>query len=260
MSFAKAMQVKFTLLSFPHTVFLTASMVIAIILAVIVAKKIGFSKSVIWICLVIGIACEMEKIFFFVEDTGFGYRLPAEHIPFNLCPFQIFLIFALAIADDIKKRKLIITYMYPTMVAGGFLGMLLPSVIFLGYHGVTDFSTYRYFLFHGMVVFCGMYLYLSKPIEYSIKSFATSIAALFVVMIMTVWINAFFGWDKTVNFFFLVRPPAENLPIINFNQGWTMYIFKLGGLTVFFFSLCYCREIIRDLPKLIGSIKDKLSR
>ena len=235
-------------------------MIIAIILAIIVSRKIGFSKKVIWVCFIIGILCELEKIFFFMADTGFGYRLPAEHIPFNLCPFQIFFIFAIAIADDMNKRKFIISYMYPTMLAGGFLGMLLPSIIFLGQHGLSDLATYRYFFFHGMVVFTGLYLYLSKPIEFTIKSFVTALAGLVLIMIVTVWINAFFGWDPTVNFFFLVRPPAENLPIINVKHGWTLYVAKLGGLTVALIGLCYIREIVRDLPKLIKSIGGKLGK
>ena len=249
-----------TLLSAAHVIFLAGTMIIAIAAAVFLSGKIGFSKKLVWVCLVIGLLCEMEKIFFFMEGSADGYRLPAEHIPLNLCPFQIFLIFALAVSQDIKKRGLLISYMYPTMFAGGFLGMLLPSVLFLGYHGVFDFSTYRYFLFHGMVVFLGLYLYLSKPVEFNIKSFASSLACLSLVMLVIVWANAFFGWDPAVNFWFLVRPPAENLPILNLDRGWTNYMLQLGWLAVLLFALCYIREIIRDLPGLIKSVIGKIKR
>ena len=249
-----------TLLSGMHVLFLSVSTVTAIVLAVILSKKIGFKKIVVWICLVIGLLCELEKIMFFMEDTGFGYRLPAEHIPFNLCTFQIFLIFFLAIAEDVSKRKTLIAYMYPTMLVGGFFGMLLPSIIFLGYHGVFDFATYRYFIYHAMVVFMGFYLYLSKPIEFTIKSYGMSLACLSLMTFVFIWLNAFFGWDNTVNFWFLARPPAPDLPIINVKYGWSGYMLQLMFLAVVLVGLCYIREIIRDTPQLIRSIGARLKR
>jgi len=243
-----------------HVLFLSVTTIIAIILAVIISKKIGFSKKTVWICLIIGLLCELEKIMFFMEDTGFGYRLPAEHIPLNMCPFQIFLIFALAVSPDVKKRVTLISYMYPTMLVGGFFGIFLPSILFLGAHGVYDFATYRYFFYHGMVIFMGFYLYLSKPIEFTIKSYGLCIVGLALTVFVFIWLNAFFGWDNTVNFWFLARPPAPNLPIINVKYGWPAYLLQLAFLAVVLVAACYIREIIRDTPQLIRSIKVRLGK
>ena len=251
----------FSMFSSTHMMFLAVLLPIAAALAIFLSKKIGFSKKLVWFCLVLGLLCELEKIFFFMaENPGGGYRLPAEHIPLNLCPFQIFLIFALAISKDVKKNTFLLAYMYPTMVAGGFLGMLLPSVIDQGYHGLMDFATYRYFFFHAMVVFLGIYIYLSKPIQFTIKSFASYLAGLFLFVLVLIWINALLGWDPTVNFWFLVKPPRENLPIINIDNGWAIYMRNLFGVAVLLFALCYMREIVKGIPGLIKTIGGKLKK
>ena len=243
------------LFSVPHIIFLAVLWPGAAFLAFFLSRKIGYNHKLIWVCAIIGLLSEIEKIFFFIERTPGGYRLPAEHIPFNMCPFQIFLIFALAFSEAPQKRTKLLSFMYPTMVGGGFIGMLIPSVIVLGYHGLLDLATYRYFIFHAMLIFLGLYLYLSKPIQYSIKSFGSSLMMLGMVVIIAVWVNAFFGWDPTVNFWFIVRPPAEGLPLLNLDRGWIFYILQLVWICLLILILCYLREIKRDLPKLIKGQK-----
>ena len=245
------------LFSVPHIIFLAVLWPAAAILAFVLSKKIGYSKKLIWILAFLGLLCEIEKILFFVEETAGGYRLPAEHIPINMCPFQIFFIFALAMAESPQKCKTIICYMYPSMVGGGFIGMLIPSVVVLGLHGLSDLATYRYFFFHAMLIFSGLYLYLSKPIQYSIKSYGTALAFVSMIVMLGIWINAFFGWDPTVNFWFLVRPPADNLPILNLNHGWPAYVLQLIWICTLLFTLCYLPVIIRETPELIKKIRKR---
>ena len=120
------------LFSVTHILFLAVSLPLAAILAILLSKKFGFSKKLLWFCAIAGLLCESEKIFFFMEETTGGYRLPAEHIPINMCPAQIFLMFALALSEYPQKRKVLLSFMYPTMVGGGFIGMLFPSVVLLG--------------------------------------------------------------------------------------------------------------------------------
>ena len=231
----------------------------AAFLAFYLSKKIGYSRKLIWICAILGMLCEIEKILFFMQETAGGYRLPAEHIPINMCPLQLFLIFALVLYESPQKCKPLLCYMYPTMVGGGFIGMLIPSVIILGYHGLTEFSTYRYFFFHGMIIFLGLYLFMSKPIRYTIKSYGIAVVLICLAVICVIWVNAFFGWDPTVNFWFIVRPPAENLPVLNLNHGWAVYVLQLVWICLLLFTLCYLPVIIRDLPACLKKIKENLS-
>ena len=253
----REIQYPFSLFSVPHIAFLAILIPLAIVLAVILSKKFGFTKKVVWACVILSLLCEIEKIFFFMQEIPGGYRLPAEHIPFNLCPIQGLLMLVLAFSQDIKKHKYLISFMYPTMVAGASFAMFVPAVIAQGYHGLTELATYRYFFYHAMLVFMGFYLYMSKPIEYSIKSVGIAITALTASAIIMIWVNAFFGWDPVVNFFFLVRPPADNIPFLNLNNGWGIYMLQIMCLGVILVSLCYIREIIKDLPALIKNAVSK---
>jgi len=147
--------------------------------------------------------------------------------------------------------------MYPTMVAGSAFAMFFPAVVAAGYHGLLEVATYRYFIYHAMLVFLGFYIYKSKPIEYSLKSFGYAAAGISTLAIIMIWVNAFFGWDPVVNFFFLVRPPVENLPFLNLDNGWGIYALQIMGLGFLLFSLCYIKEYIRDLPVLIKTLFGK---
>ena len=241
------------LFSVPHIIFLAILWPTAAFLAFFLSKKFGYSKKLIWICAIIGLLCEIEKILFFIEGTGSGYRLPAEHIPINMCPFQIFLLFALALSESPQKCKTILCYMYPSMIGGGFIGMLIPSVVVLGYHGLLEFATYRYFFFHAMLIFLGFYLYLSKPIEFNIKSFGYAVATMFTVMITVIWLNAFFGWAPAANFCFFVNPPSDGLPLLNMKNGWVGYMAAQALICIVLFSLFYLPVFKRECPGFIKS-------
>jgi len=239
------------LFSVPHILFLVVLWTAAAFFAIFLSRKLGYNKKLIWICAFLGLLCEIEKILFFMQEVPGGYRLPAEHIPINMCPLQIFFIFAVALSESPQKCKTLISYMYPTLVGGGFIGMLIPSVVVLGYHGLMDFSTYRYFFFHGLLIFLGLYLYLSKPIQYTIKNYGIAIAVAATLVLLAIWVNAFFGWDPSVNFWFIVRPPAENLPILNLNHGWGVYFLQLVWICLLLITLCYMPVIIRTLSALM---------
>jgi len=257
----REIQYPFSLFSIPHIAFLAILIPAAIILAIVLSKKIGFSKNIIWICVILSIFCDMEKILFYMQEIpGGGFRLPAEHIPFNLCPIQGILMFILAFSQDIKKHKYLICFMYPTMVAGASFAMFIPPVIIQGYHGLTEPATYRYFFYHAMLVFMGFYLYLSKPIQFSIKSIGIALTGLAAAAVVMIYVNAFFGWDPIVNFFFLVRPPADNLPFLNLNNGWGVYMLQIMCLGLILVSLCYIREVIKDLPVFIKTTIGKITK
>jgi uncharacterized membrane protein YwaF len=208
----------------------------------------------IWACLILGALCELEKIAFFIEDTGYGFRLPAEHLPFNLCSLQLFFMSILAFSENPRKRKALISFMFPTLIGGGFLGMVIPSMTF-NYHGLMDLATYRYFFYHAMLIFLGFYLYLSKPIYFGLKSFGYALALIWGVAIFVVWTNSALAWNPKTNFCFFVRPPTEGLPLLNMDSGWLAYMLVQKLMCMIIFILCYLPVFKRELPKLIARRK-----
>ena len=237
--------------SITHMVILAVSLSLAAFLAYFFSKKFGFNKKLIWVCAFIGLLCEIERLLFFVEETaGGGYRLPANLIPLNLCPFQVVFIFILALSEAPEKLKKLISFMYPAMVGGAFMGMLLCGEAFRA-HGLSDLATYRYFIFHAMVVFFGLYLYLSRPIQFGLKSYGYGLLFTFFSVILGVWVNGFFGWDPAANHMFIVRPPVDGLPILNFRHGWPGYMLDMCILGFSMVTLIYLPVIISELRNLI---------
>jgi len=245
--------------SISHFTFLAVLWPAAVILAAFVSRKYGYSRKVVMICAIIGMLCELEKIFFFMERSpyGYGYRLPPSNLPFAMCPFQIFLIFALVFSDSLEKRRPLLAFMYPMLVGGGAVGMLLQYTY--NHHGLLEFATYRFFIYHTMLVFLGFYLYMAQPIRYTIKEYGMAIGLGVVAVIFAIWVNGFFGWDPRVNFLFVVRPPREGLPLLNLDRGWAVYIFQITWIAVSVFTLCYLRVIKRDMPELVRAIRAKLT-
>ena len=114
--------------SVSHVIFLIVLLPAAMVCAFFLAKKCGFSKTVIWVYSILGLMCEIERILFFLEEApGGGMRPHPNHLPLNACPFQVILILILALSEKPQKHRVLLSFMYPMMVGGGFIGMLIPS-------------------------------------------------------------------------------------------------------------------------------------
>ena len=172
---------------------------------------------------------------------------------------MIFLIFVLASSDNPKRHRTMLAFMYPTMVGVGFMGMLIPSAA-NEFHGLLDIATYRYFIYHALLVFLGFYIYLAKPIRFGITDFGAAVAQASMVPIFAVWMNGFFGRDTRVNHMFVARPPMEGLPILNLNNGWPAYMLSLMWIGLAIFALCYIKAIVRDAPRLVRVTRERRGR
>ena len=242
-----------------HLSFLAVLLPIAALTAFFLAKKIGFKRKVIWGGAILAMLCEIERLIFFMRNVGDGFRLPANNIPINHCPFQVVLLFILAMFEAPEKHKKLLSFMFPIMVGGGFIGMLLPGEA-LRAHGLSDFATYRYFFYHAMVICMGLYFYLSKPFEYKLKNYFMGLFFCFCTLFVGVWLNGFFGWDNEVNFMFVVRPPVAGLPILNFRNGWPGYMLDMLGIGFVLITSCYVPVIWREMPGLFKTLKNKFNR
>ena len=68
------------------------------------------------------------------------------------------------------------------------------------------------------------------------------------LVFVMLWVNsALQNYDT--NFFFLVRPPMENLPILNLNNGWLVYFLTLLLVALTLFTLLHVLFIISEQRK-----------
>lgn len=178
---------------------------------------------------IMSIISELIKIFSnLIQTEAGGTVLDPADLPFHLCSIQIFFIFALkfVIKTEESKQKLL-GFMAPTMLVGGAIALFIPTV------GVrfNKLQVYQYFIFHANIITFAIYVLKERLVNYTWKSFFRNISYLGMVALIATWINSLLSvTNPKVNFFYLCRPPMDNLPILNLNNGWHVYFFTIVGL------------------------------
>ena len=222
----------------PHFIWLAISVVI-IVGMFLIKNKFNLSfNAILNIMLVMSIASEVTKILCNMMDAPDGRTgkiLDPGDLPFHLCSIQIFLMFILKffIKSESGKQKML-AFMCPTMIIGAVIALFIPTV------GVefTVVQVYQYFIYHAFLIFFASYILKEKLVDWQWSDYPRNLAFLGGFALLCMWINsALSGVLPRVNFMYLVRPPMENLPILNLNNGWAVYFITLIVLAVVLIGL-----------------------
>ena len=219
-----------------HFIWLAIVLVTIIGLLVLQKTKKIKNDTIITYMFIMSIISELIKIFSnLIQTSEGGTVLDPADLPFHLCSIQIFFIFALKflIKTEEGKQKLL-GFMAPTMLVGGALALFIPTV------GVefTKLQVYQYFIFHANIITFAIYVLKERLVNYTWKSFFRNISYLGMLALIATWINSILSvTNPKVNFFYLCRPPMENLPILNLNNGWFAYFITLVLIALIFMFL-----------------------
>ena len=222
----------------PHFIWLAISVVI-IVGMFLIKNKFNLSfNAILNIMLVMSIASAVTKILCNMMDAPDGRTgkiLDPGDLPFHLCSIQIFLMFILKffIKSESGKQKML-AFMCPTMIIGAVIALFIPTV------GVefTVVQVYQYFIYHAFLIFFASYILKEKLVDWQWSDYPRNLAFLGGFALLCMWINsALSGVLPRVNFMYLVRPPMENLPILNLNNGWAVYFITLIILAVVLIGL-----------------------
>lgn len=199
------------------------------------------------------VGCELIKIFSNMKDAyGGGKVLDPGDLPFHLCSVQLFFMFFLKVVvkNESTKEKLL-CFMAPIMLVGGLMALLIPTV------GVkfTKPQVYEFFIYHSMIIFFSLYILTERLVKYDFKAFFRNLGFLGVMALCSLWVNSVLSkTNEKVNFMYLSRPPMENLPILNLDNGWGVYVLTLGIIaTTFLFIFHVIMIIIQKKSKKIDS-------
>ncbi len=220
----------------------------------IVQKHFKFSfDKILNLMLTVSVLSEVTKIFCNLEPSGHeegGMVLDPGDLPFHLCSIQIFLMFALKfLCKSETAKENLLAFMCPTMIIGATCALFIPTV-------GTEFTkvvVYQYFLYHIFLIFFAAYILTERLVKWKPVFFVRNLAYLGVLALICTWINSALikSVDKT-NFMYLVRPPMENLPILNLDNGWTVYFITLSVLAVLLLGFFH---LAVTLPSYIKSKK-----
>lgn len=162
-----------------------------------------------------------------LPSPGGGMHLDPLDLPFHLCSLMLFVVLFIAFGREGRAKQIAINFLAVMGTLGSVCALLIPT------NGVdfTDPGAYQCFVYHGALLWFALYLIASRQAQLGRKSWLLNLLVLASLSLLMLYVNgALSGYDT--NFFYLTRPPMENLPYLNLNHGWYAYFLRLVGLGV----------------------------
>jgi uncharacterized membrane protein YwaF len=240
-----------------HIILLVACAAVCAILCVFL-RKLSLKK---WFRLLmyVGIVSETIKVLYYILDNEklYGGYLPKTDLPFHLCSVQLIFIAILNFTKSEKLHRVLMAFMLPTCLVGGFAAILIPTSSSLN----SPIITFQYFTYHTVIVAYAICLLLkSREIGWTVKDYTTALKMLAFMGFLAIYVNSMVydvvnyevaeTGEKTVefvrrvNFMYVVDPPMEGLPFLNKDHGWLVYFAHLAGTGIIAVTLCYIKPII----------------
>ncbi len=194
---------------------------------------------------VIALASELCKIFTHIEEAeGGGGVLEPGALPLHLCSILIFLIFFCAVSDNKRWVGPITSFFLPIGIWGGVLAILMAT-------SGTDFGkpfAYQCFIYHAGILWWALYLLITKQVELGKRAYLRNVAVLLALLFGMLWVNSALSVYDT-NFFYVVRPPVEGLPLLNLDNGWLAYFLTLAGIGLVAVTLVHLPAMLKERKK-----------
>ncbi len=161
------------------------------------------------------------------ESAVEGMVIDPGALPLHLCSLLIFAFFYLPFAKNERIKGFLCSLVVPVGLIGSLLALLMAT-------SGTDFTTtyaYQCFIYHAVMVWYAVFLIMGRHVDLGLRAWLRNMAVLGGMAICMVWINGALQVYDT-NFWYVVRPPVEDLPILNLDNGWYAYfgILLLCGL------------------------------
>lgn len=197
----------------------------------------------------ISLASELSKILSHMEpvdknNPSMGMVIEGSALPFHLCSILIFAYFYLPFAKEGKFKEFIKSFSVPIAIIGGTLAILMAT-------SGTNFAkpyAYQCFIYHAGILWFALYMLITKQVKLTLDAYKRNLITLFALVFIMIWVNGALAEFDT-NFFYVVRPPAKGLPLLNLNHGWYVYLAHLMSLGFIGVSLVHLPALIKERKK-----------
>lgn len=178
------------------------------------------------------------------ESSHGGFIIDQPQLSFHLCSIMIYAVILINLIPNEKFVKTMKSFMVPCMLLGAAMALLIPT------EGVDPATprVWQYMLIHGVLVFYGLYLAIVEKVDLSIKAYLTNLKLLLAVAVLAFLMNSVLG-EYGTNFLFLREPPMDNLPVLNMNNGWGVYLITLALITCILLFSVHLPYIIKNSKK-----------
>ncbi len=211
----------------PHFLWLGICAVLITVLTVISLKCRFSFKTAAVIMAVTSLVSELSKIlshmeFVNGEDAAEGMVIEAGALPLHLCSLLIFAFFYLPFCKNEKVK----TWLTSLVVPVGLIGSLLALLMATSGTEFTEAEPYQCFIYHAVLTWFALYLVLTKQVDLGRRAWGRNLALLASLAVAMLWVNgALQAYDT--NFWYVVRPPVDGLPLLNLDNGWYAYFATL---------------------------------
>ena len=198
------------------------------------------------IMMVICVLSEVSKVMSsMIESPGGGRHLDPLSLPFHLCSLIILAVVYIVFGKEGKAKRLVINFVSVMGTVGSFLAIMIPT-------NGTDFSevtSYQCFVYHAGLMWFAIYLIISEEAKLNFKSLLENMGVLVLLSFIMLYVNGALSVYDT-NFFYLTRPPMENLPYLNLDKGWYVYFGRMLFLGILLMLLFHLPFIIKNRKSL----------
>lgn len=198
------------------------------------------------IMMVICVLSEVSKVMSsMIESPGGGRHLDPLSLPFHLCSLIILAVVYIVFGKEGKAKRLVINFVSVMGTVGSFLAIMIPT-------NGTDFSevtSYQCFVYHAGLMWFAIYLIISGEAKLNFKSLLENTGVLVLLSFIMLYVNGALSVYDT-NFFYLTRPPMENLPYLNLDKGWYVYFGRMLFLGILLMLLFHLPFIIKNRKSL----------
>lgn len=122
---------------------------------------------------------------------------------------------------------------------------------------------WQYFLYHAFLLIYGLYIPISKVVKIDTKMYLNTCVCLIGLFLVSIYINGLIavpsqdvinGAGEVIGsteglyvwFFYSTKPPIEDLPILNLENGWFMYILSILLIGIVMVTLVHIPFFIKD--------------
>lgn len=200
-----------------------------IVLTLLLLKKHAVSPELVgkasMVIAIIGKLVHLGLSMIASEDGGMV--IDQTQLDFHLCSIQVYLFIFFHLVKSEEVKRAIKGFMAPTMAIGALMALLIPV------EGVDPAlpRVWQYMIIHGNLVFYGFYLMLVEKIDLSVRVYRRNLVALSGFAMLALMMNSILAQYNT-NFLYLREPPMENLPVLNLDHGYFVYVLILVAVAI----------------------------
>ena len=221
-------------------------------------------KTALYVAVGFCIVSELVKVFSRIREYddlkwkgGSGGFIDVTALPLHLCSILIFVIIALALVKNEKVKSVLLSFFVPIGLMGGLAAILIPN------DGVSfaNIKVWQGFIYHAGIVWFALYLIITKQVDLRLRAYIRNVLMLFALVIVMIWVNGALqiysreGYND-INYFFLVHPPIDGLPVLNLKHGYAAYLATIISLGFVLVTAVHIGPVIKQLKEYYKKEKD----